>query len=231
MPRKQKKYHFIYKTTCSITGKYYVGMHSSDNLDDGYLGSGKILGYSRHKYGDENHTREILEYAESREQLRSREKVIVNEELLSDPLNINLKYSGEGGWDQVNKNLSKEQKSKRGRTGGDATSLKNKSNFSCYESHCKSISDGLKKFNKREKITFGCAADEKIRLEMVNRAKTEESILKRKKTMKERKHSQGKNNSQFGIRRIGIHKDGKIRKVKFTEINKFLEEGWLRGFK
>ena len=94
---KQKKYHYIYKTTCKITGKFYVGMHSTDNLEDGYLGSGKILGYSRHKYGDENHVREILEYLPDRKTLACREKEIVNEQLLSQPLNINLKYGGEGG--------------------------------------------------------------------------------------------------------------------------------------
>ena len=70
-------------------------MHSTDNLDDGYLGSGKILGYSRHKYGDENHVKEILEFLPSRDTLKLREKEIVNEEILSDPLNINLKYGGD----------------------------------------------------------------------------------------------------------------------------------------
>lgn len=103
MPRPQKKYHYIYKTTCKITGKFYVGMHSTDDLDDGYLGSGKILGYSRHKYGDENHVREIVEMLPSREALKAREKEIVNEELLADPLNINLKYGGDGGWDHLDK--------------------------------------------------------------------------------------------------------------------------------
>jgi len=102
MPRKQKKYHFIYKTTCIITGKFYVGMHSTDNLNDGYLGSGKILGYSRRKYGDQNHKLEILEMCGSRELRKQREKEIVNEALLADPLNINLKYGGEGGWDHLN---------------------------------------------------------------------------------------------------------------------------------
>lgn len=97
MPRKQKKYHFIYKTTCLITGKFYVGMHSADNLEDGYLGSGKILGYSIGKHGRENHQRVILEFSSSREELKQREKEIVNEELLAQPLNINLKYGGEGG--------------------------------------------------------------------------------------------------------------------------------------
>jgi hypothetical protein len=98
MPRKQKKYHYIYKTTCQITGKFYVGMHSTDDLDDGYLGSGKILGYSRAKHGDENHKKEILEFLPDRVALSVREAEVVNEELLADPLCINLKYGGEGGW-------------------------------------------------------------------------------------------------------------------------------------
>ena len=41
MARKEKQYHFIYKTTNIITERYYYGMHSTDNLEDGYLGSGK----------------------------------------------------------------------------------------------------------------------------------------------------------------------------------------------
>lgn len=101
MPRKQKKYHYIYKTTCQVTGKFYVGMHSTDDLEDGYLGSGKILGYSLAKHGKESHKKEILEFCETRDQLKKREAELVNEELLADPLNINLKYGGEGGWDHA----------------------------------------------------------------------------------------------------------------------------------
>lgn len=97
MPRQQKLHHYIYKTTCLVTGKFYVGMHSTDTLDDGYLGSGKILRYSIAKHGRENHQREIIETCPSRESLKLREREIVNEELLADPLNINLKYGGEGG--------------------------------------------------------------------------------------------------------------------------------------
>jgi hypothetical protein len=96
MPRKAKQYHYIYKTTCVITNKYYIGMHSAVKLNDGYLGSGKIIRRSIRKYGKDSHILEILEFCETREVLPKRESEIVNAELLKDPLCINLRLGGAG---------------------------------------------------------------------------------------------------------------------------------------
>ena len=97
MPRRQKKYHYIYKTTNLVNGKYYIGMHSTDNLNDGYIGSGKRLWYSINKYGKENFKCEILEFLPDRVTLKEREKELVNEDVLKDKMCLNIKIGGEGG--------------------------------------------------------------------------------------------------------------------------------------
>ena len=98
MPRKQKQYHYIYKTTNVLTNKFYVGMHSTDNLEDGYIGSGKRLWYSIRKYGKENHKCEILEFLSSREELKNREAEIVNEDFVKSPTTDDMEKGNAGSW-------------------------------------------------------------------------------------------------------------------------------------
>jgi hypothetical protein len=57
--------YFIYKTTHK-NGKYYVGRHYTDDLDDGYIGSGK---WPRSIKDKSTLTREILEFADDIESL------------------------------------------------------------------------------------------------------------------------------------------------------------------
>ena len=98
MARKQKTIHYIYKTTCDVTGRWYIGMHSTNNLDDNYMGSGTRLRHSIRKYGVENHTKEILEFCETREELIIKEIEIVNSDLIQLKLCMNLKEGGSGGF-------------------------------------------------------------------------------------------------------------------------------------
>lgn len=93
---RMKKFNFIYKTTCTITGKWYIGMHSTDNLDDGYLGSGRLIQASVKKHGRKKHVIEILEHLPSREALIIREEELVTADLRSDPLCMNLRNGGTG---------------------------------------------------------------------------------------------------------------------------------------
>jgi len=61
--------HFIYKTT-HTNGKYYIGRHSTKNINDGYVGSGLWPSSIKDK---STLTREILEYADSVEQVKELE--------------------------------------------------------------------------------------------------------------------------------------------------------------
>jgi hypothetical protein len=61
--------HFIYKTT-HTNGKYYIGRHSTENINDGYIGSGLWPSSIKDK---STLTREILEYANSVEQVKELE--------------------------------------------------------------------------------------------------------------------------------------------------------------
>ena len=95
---ERRKFHYIYKITRNDgSGKYYIGMHSTDDLEDGYFGSGQLLWKSIKKYGKEMHAKQILEFLPSRQELKTRERELVNEEIVNDPRCMNLKLGGEGG--------------------------------------------------------------------------------------------------------------------------------------
>ncbi len=81
----KKKYNFIYKTTNIINEKFYIGIHSTNDLEDGYLGSGLLLNRSIAKHGEENHKIERLEFFKTRKKAFEKEVEIVNEDLLKDP--------------------------------------------------------------------------------------------------------------------------------------------------
>jgi len=47
-------HYIVYKTTNLINKKIYIGIHSTENINDGYLGSGTALKRAIAKHGKEN---------------------------------------------------------------------------------------------------------------------------------------------------------------------------------
>jgi group I intron endonuclease len=92
------QYHYIYKVTNKVNGKFYIGIHSTNNLEDGYLGSGTAIRTAIEKYGVENFGKEILEFCESRESVLNREKELITEDLVRSDLCYNLKTGGSSGF-------------------------------------------------------------------------------------------------------------------------------------
>ncbi len=93
-----KKYHYFYKITNLINGKYYYGIHSTDDLDDQYLGSGLRLNFAYKKYGIENFKKEILKTFETRKEASEYEKAIVDETKVNSDECYNLTTGGDKGF-------------------------------------------------------------------------------------------------------------------------------------
>lgn len=89
-------YYIIYETTNNVNGKKYRGAHQTSDVDDGYLGSGKILMYAVKKYGKADFTRTILEYCDNRKHMLEREKLWVDQAWLLREDTYNLKLGGDG---------------------------------------------------------------------------------------------------------------------------------------
>lgn len=88
------KYHFVYKTTNKINGHYYYGVHNTNNLDDGYIGSGAALKVAVKKYGVENFEREIIKFFDTMDEAFKYESKIVNENLIKDNKCYNEQVGG-----------------------------------------------------------------------------------------------------------------------------------------
>lgn len=92
------KFYGIYKITNLVNGKMYIGKHVTDNLDDGYMGSGIVINNAIKKYGKENFRKEWLGFYEDEEELNYMERVFVDQTWIDRSDTYNLKIGGEGGF-------------------------------------------------------------------------------------------------------------------------------------
>ena len=91
-------FYTIYKITNKTNGKYYIGKHQTKDLNDGYMGSGKLLRFAIKKYGIDNFTKEILHIFDNESDMNAKEKelVVISEE------SYNLCPGGHGGFGYIN---------------------------------------------------------------------------------------------------------------------------------
>lgn len=91
-------YGYIYKITNLINGKIYIGQHKYDKseLDNSYIASGLVINESIKKYGLENFKRELIDTADTLEELNQKEKYYIKVFNSIAPNGYNLTEGGDG---------------------------------------------------------------------------------------------------------------------------------------
>lgn len=95
--------YVTYKITNTVTGEYYIGSHKTDDPNDDYMGSGKLIKESIKKYGVSAHTKEIIETFDNRADSVKLEHELIRKKK-ADKLCINMSTGGES-FDYINNNL------------------------------------------------------------------------------------------------------------------------------
>jgi group I intron endonuclease len=89
-----KVYYYLYEVTNLVNRKTYIGQHITDNLEDGYLGSGKALKAAIKKHGKGKFKKEILLFARNEPALNSIDMMAVTPEFCENRDNYNLREGG-----------------------------------------------------------------------------------------------------------------------------------------
>lgn len=129
----------------SLHNKWYYGKHETNNIDDGYMGSGKIIKNYIKKYGVIGLEKNILSYYNNRYELCNAEEKLIEEMRKQRGTEcLNMHQGGSGGhWveyiskeeynrrcqlvkDGVHKRFSKEELSQRAKYAGLSKRNKNK---------------------------------------------------------------------------------------------------------
>jgi hypothetical protein len=96
----------IYKITNLLNSKIYIGKDTKSNPN--YYGSGSIIKRSIKKYGIENFTKEIIDRAETKEELAEKEKYWISYfNSTNKDIGYNISSGGDGG-DTISNNPNRE---------------------------------------------------------------------------------------------------------------------------
>jgi hypothetical protein len=180
-------------------------------MDDGYMGSGKIIKYAIEKYGIENFSKTILETFSNSEDMFLKELEVATDEFLQRDNLYNLRQGGIGVFDYINANGLNYK-------GFETVKERNTaiSPFSRPENFTQEHLDEIKRKRKgafldpriaQKRLDNLKKATEKLKEDPIQYAEfqrrrneaasTEEARLKKKQTLADIGHQQGSKNSQY----------------------------------
>lgn len=247
MYTKNYKHSYVYKITNKLSGEYYIGLRSCDcPIDqDAYMGSGIRIKHCINKYGIENFSKEILGSFSTRPEASDAEALFVTEEVLEDPLCLNLRTGGEYIYDVKYHPIA-------------CTNISNG-----LKSYFINDPDAITKLSQRTKAYYDrtpearvfvsdmrkrvCADPEHVaKVKAIRRKLHDETDLNKKikesLNKPEVKEKRSKAAKSYAATEIGqanlsmatkgsvyINKDGETKRVQKDILDSYLSDGWVLG--
>ena len=214
-----KKHYLVYKTTCLLNGKIYIGQHQTDDINDEYLGSGKYLKRDIRNFGKENFKREILFDFDNFADMDNKEKELVTEEFIAREDTYNVRLGGQN-----------PELSDLCRLGGLKVAMRCKTDpeYNRRLLDKKRMVMRMEWKTNPERFRNCCCFNPSFRKTFLGKHHTEET----KQKMREKAHLRtGKKNSSFGTVWIYNENLGQNKKVKKEQVDDFLNQGWKLGRK
>lgn len=210
-------FYLVYRTTNHVNGKFYIGCHKTSKLNDGYLGSGKRLKRAIKKYGRENFSTSIVQIFTNEEDMFAFERALVTV-CKNDPYCYNIADGGRGGWGHIE--WTDEMRAEK-------AAILHRIN-SCPELSAKRKANAAARNNSEEARR---KRSESLKGRRTWLGKKHSEASKNKIGQANAKHQLGENNSQFGTCWVSNDALQQTKKIKLSELDQALTDGWVRGRK
>ena len=222
-------FFYLYQITNLVNNKIYIGVHTTKDMNDGYMGSGVNIQSAIKKYGINNFEKDILYTFDNADDMYAKERELVTEVFLLREDTYNLRIGGTGGFDFINKNkLNGFYDTEVARKGRQSTNALLEVRYG--EQWKKIISkNGNKALQKKREDdpNFNQIMIEHSRrnIKIASQyANTPLAIQNKKNTFRKIGHQQGAKNSQYGKMWITNGKESMSIPGQET-----IPEGWRRG--
>jgi hypothetical protein len=211
-------HYTVYKVTNLLNGKYYIGAHKTEDLNDGYYGSGVAVKQAIDKHGRDNFQKEILFIYNNADDMWLKEQQLVTEQVVKDRRSYNM-CTGGGTYPTEETKVDYETLRKNGLKGS-------QKQWEFYRNNPEILEEVKAKASASLKVTFARKGGT-----WTGRSHSEETKELMRKVHAANGHMQGKKNSQYGTCWIYHPELKENKRIVKEQIPEYITNGWIKGRK